>query len=157
MGSSSKVIFALNALLEVNQRRFHHYHSLAGKLEEGALKKLCQLYATRSTDFTAALNIWRAAYGLSAYPEKKFTVFSITWHQMKGVFNSIEKNDILEQCEIIEKDSLKLYKTAIDLSFLPSETLSDIQNQMHELERACIMLKSMKMNMSSYMMNRAVA
>lgn len=157
MGNSTKVIFALNALLEVNERRFRHYDMLANKSEDSALKKIFQLYATRSMDFTANLNKWRAAYGLSTYPEKKFSVFSVTWRQMKDVFNTAERNDILDQCEHVEIDALKLYKTAIDLSFLPSIALVDIQNQIVELEKAFATLKTMKTNRSSYVMSRAVA
>jgi uncharacterized protein (TIGR02284 family) len=143
MGSSSKVISALNALIESNDRRFHHYNALADKSTDDRLKHLFQGYANRSVDFTSSLTKWRSAYGGSTYVEKKFNGFSFTG-KLRDVFMAPDKNDILNQCETIEIDTLKLYKTALVLSFLPSEAIVDIQQQIVEFEKVRVSLNTLK-------------
>ena len=145
MENISRVIFALNSMIEINDRRYRHYESLADKFKNGELRKLFRAHAEQSKDYTADLNKWRSAYGATTYPEKNFSVFSITWSQVKGAF-TMEPKGMLEQCEEIDSDALKVYNTAIALSFLPQAALHDIEEQNQQLKKSHENLMAIRRN-----------
>lgn len=149
MEEVSKVIFALNNLIEINDQRSLLYNSLSGKAKQVELKLVYLQYAIQAQTFTATLNKWRHAYGATSTITRKTNHFDSAISQFKKIFAAGRTNDDLKQCESLESNALKIYKTAVALSFLPSATIDDIKKQTSELEKAHSTLHSFRENGSN--------
>jgi uncharacterized protein (TIGR02284 family) len=146
-------ITTLNTLVNVNTKRFERYKYAAEHMKDINRKLLFMNYAIQSQEFINNLNKWLIAYGnvsvtFSDYTEGNF--FTKTWTGIKGFLSIDEKKYILNNCEVIERESIKIYKAALQGAALtlPSATLADIQRQIKELEGAYSMMKSLKENES---------
>jgi uncharacterized protein (TIGR02284 family) len=144
MEEVSKVIFALNNLIEINDQRSTLYNGLAEKAKEVELKLVYLQYAIQAQTFTATLNKWRHAYGATSNVTKKSSVLDSVMGQMRKAFVIGGKDGDLKQCESLESNALKIYKEAVALSFLPSAAIEDIEKQTSELEKTHTTLHSFR-------------
>ncbi len=149
MQEVSKVVFALNNLIEINDQRLSLYKGLAEKSKEMELKLVYMQYAIQAQTFTMTLNKWKHAYGGTSNIIRKPSFINSAIDQVKKVFNISGKEGDLKQCELVESNAVKMYKTAVALSFLPAPTIEDIEKQTKELEKVQLTLKTFRENGAS--------
>jgi uncharacterized protein (TIGR02284 family) len=144
-------ITTLNTLVNINTKRFERYKYAAEHMKDINRKLLFMNYAVQSQEFINNLNKWLIAYGnvsVSFSENTGSNLFVKTWTGLKGFLSINERKYILTSCEVIERESIKAYKTVLQEAVLtlPSATLADIQRQSKELEGAYSMMKSLKEN-----------
>jgi len=144
METLSQVIFALNKMVDINGQRTNRYKVLAGKAKEIEIKLFFMQHAIQAQTFTATLNKWRNAYGATNYTQKKESGLSTTLYNIKKIIGG--RNYELKECEEMEVNALKTYKTALALHFLPASTIEDIAKQTDELEKVHYSLKALREN-----------
>jgi uncharacterized protein (TIGR02284 family) len=129
----SRVTFSLSLLIQSNNKRVSYYKSVAVKTQDNDLKSLCMAYADQSQNFVDDLTRWVKAYGSTPAPARKTSLATQAWERMKELLTD-------EQAAMtsgaIERDTLKVYKTALSLSFIPSTVANDIRKHVRDLERA---------------------
>jgi uncharacterized protein (TIGR02284 family) len=144
-------ITTLNTLVNVNTKRFERYKYAAEHMKDINRKLLFMNYAIQSQEFINNLNKWLIAYGNVSFSFSDYAegnLFTKTWTGIKGFLSMDEKKYILSNCEVIERESIKIYKNALreGALTLPSATMIDLQRQAKELEEAYSMMKSLKEN-----------
>jgi uncharacterized protein (TIGR02284 family) len=151
MKKNPDAIATLNALIAVNTKRFERYKHAADRMKDMNKKLLFMNYAVQSQEFINNLNKWLIAYGtvsvsLSGHLSNNF--LEKTWTGLRGMLAISEKKFLLHDCESVERESIKIYKNALQEASitLPSATLADIERQAKELELAFSMLKSLRDN-----------
>jgi uncharacterized protein (TIGR02284 family) len=129
----SRVTFSLSLLIQSNNKRISYYKSVAGKTSDPDLKSLFMAYADQSQNFAEDLTRWVKAYGSTPAPLKKTSLATQAWERVKSILE-----DELEACTsgAIERNTLKVYKTALALSFIPSTVANDVRKHVRDLERA---------------------
>jgi uncharacterized protein (TIGR02284 family) len=151
MRKNSDAIATLNTLVMVNTRRFERYKHAAERMKDINRKLLFMNYAIQSQEFINNLNKWLIAYGnvsISLSDNMGNNLFIKTWTGLKGMLSLDERKYIVSNCEIVERESIKIYKNALQEAIitLPAATIADIQKQSRELEEAYSMMKSLKEN-----------
>jgi uncharacterized protein (TIGR02284 family) len=148
MKKNLDAITSLNTLIAVNTKRFERYKHAADRTNDINRKLILMNYAVQSQEFIANLNKWMIAYGtISASITGAGDGFlSRTWTGLREKLALSEKKFLLHDCEMVERDSVKVYRNVLrEVSIvLPSAMLNDIQKQMRELEHAQALLKSMR-------------
>ncbi|CAN5331773.1 hypothetical protein BH10BAC4_BH10BAC4_12430 [soil metagenome] len=142
----SQIVLTLNKMMDINGQRVNRYKSLADKAKEIEMKIFYMQFAIQAQTFTATLNKWRTAYGIASHTLPKEGILSSAIGQLKRVINLGSKDFDLKQCEEMESNALKTYKTALSLAFLPSATTEDIVRQTEELENTHFTLKTFREN-----------
>jgi hypothetical protein len=134
MQDIARALDTLTILIDANQKRMKLYLSLVKKLDDHGLRPLFVQQAELSKRFIAILSTWRSAYGgfaLSSQNEKS----GPGWFQLKSLLD-LGRRSVLAQCEAQEEEIIKQYKSAIRTPAIPVATLTDIQQQALELEKA---------------------
>jgi len=129
----SRVTFSLSLLIQSNNKRVSYYKSVAARTHDNDIKSLCMAYADQSQSFSEELTRWARAYGSTPAPAKKTSLATQTWERVK---NMMANEQAAATSGAIERDTLKVYKTALALSFIPSTAFNDIRKHMRDLERA---------------------
>ncbi|NOT74048.1 MAG: hypothetical protein HOP08_03900 [Cyclobacteriaceae bacterium] len=146
MEQISQVLFALDKMADINDQRVNRYKHLAEKSKDVESKLFFMQYAIQAQTFTATLNKWRVAYGATPHTPKKGSLMSQAYSHFMKVVSLGSKAFELRECEVMESNALKTYRTATALSFLPVATLQDITSQTNELEKAHYTLKAFREN-----------
>jgi uncharacterized protein (TIGR02284 family) len=135
MQDITRTLDVLTAMIEGNMRRNKLYQSLAEKTKQAELRALFTQYADQSRRFINNLSTWRSAYG--GFSTMHSTTDSIgTWAQIRSLLDLGLRKNVLLQCEHLEHDILRIYKSAICMSCLPAPTSADVRQQYRELETA---------------------
>jgi uncharacterized protein (TIGR02284 family) len=129
----SRVTFSLSLLIQSNNKRISYYKSVADKTADADLKSLFMAYADQSQTFVGELTRWVRAYGSTPAPVRKTGLATQAWERVKGL---LEDEREAATTGAIERNTLKVYKTALALSFVPSTVANDIRKHVRDLERA---------------------
>lgn len=149
MKKNPDAIASLNTLIAVNTRRFERYKHAADRTKDINRKLMLMNYAVQSQEFIANLNKWLIAYGtvspsIGGHISDSF--LSRTWTGLREKLALSERKFLLHDCEMVERESIKIYKNILrEVSLeLPSAMLNDLQKQTKELEHAQALLKSVR-------------
>jgi len=146
--SAGRIAFGLNALLKFHSKRIGHYLNLVDSSNDIELVLLFNKYVTQSKEFSRRLYTALPSYNnVDVKPSKKNTSFTIK--KFLQNLNGQERNELLIECEGLEREGLKIYRVATALSFLPIELADDVRKQMlitEEALRTFIMLRENKID-----------
>jgi hypothetical protein len=70
------------------------------------------------------------------------------WDQIKDLFILSRRNSLIEHCEMLERNALKIYTIAVALNFVPSVALADVEDQIDDMRQALESLRLLKNNQS---------
>lgn len=140
MEDLSRTVTALTDIIAVNGKRADTYLSLSEKAEHPDLKSVFSHYAKQAKHFINNLSNWRSAYGGYAVVDKKKN--GSTWSAVRSLLG--RSRNMIGQCDQVEHEALKAYKSVLALSVIPTAALADIQRQAKEIEKAIEHLKSLK-------------
>ena len=129
----SRVTFSLSLLIQSNNKRVSYYKSVAAKTHDSDVKSLCMAYADQSQNFTEDLTRWVRAFGSTPAPARKSSLATQAWERMKDMLTDEHAS---ATSGAIERDTLKVYKTALALSFMPTTVANDVRKHVRDLERA---------------------
>lgn len=145
--SNAKIIFGLNTLIKVNQKRIKYYKQALERSDDVDLILWFNRYATHLQKANDVLSGWLLNYGVQHVSPKSDEVIS-HWDQIKDLFILSRKNSLLEHCEMLERNALKVYTTAVALNFVPSVALADVDEQIDDIRQALESLHLLKTNQS---------
>jgi hypothetical protein len=139
----SKTKTVLYALLLTNIKRLNHYQMIIDKSNDIELKLLFLNCAVQSQAFCTSLSRWIGHYqpASSVLVKKNFMVGLLL--KIKELLLSAGRNSLLHRCEDLDQDTLKKYKDALSLSFLPLAIIKDLSKQAKELEETVHNLKEL--------------
>lgn len=140
----------LSTLVAANTKRFERYKSAADQIKEINGKLFFMNYAVQSQEFISSLNKWLQAYGTS-YTEQEQGVLKKLWVGLRQVLLLSGRKFLLGYCELIERQSLNVYRTALTENVLPEAIVIDIKKQLSELEEAHLTMKSLRADSSQRM------
>jgi len=141
-----RAVFAINSLMATNNERFSYYKEAASSCKDMELKLLFMKYAIQSQSFTTYLNSWLSAYGSVYTPlNNQNSTVKKWWSQIRHAITLDERILMLKECDELERNAIKRYRTAIMLSFFPSAVEVDIKKQAQELETSYQSLQEFRM------------
>ncbi|RAW00120.1 PA2169 family four-helix-bundle protein [Pseudochryseolinea flava] len=141
MKQTSGSLSTIGSLVQINHKRLAHYKRSADKAKEIELKLLFMRYAVQSQGFVNVLSRWMMEYGGKVAQQEEGGLAS-AWSRIRETLNSDSRNHLLSRAEMMESEVLRIYKTILSLTILPSPVLRDIQSQYDELENTARVLKS---------------
>ena len=144
MKNVSGAVATLASLVQINNRRLSQYKKVADKAKDIEMKLLFMHYAVQAQGFMNLLNRWIMEYGGIPASELEETNLMATWNRIKDTLTSDAQNILLNRCEALELEALRIYKTIVALTILPSPALRDVQNQADELSEACRIMKELQ-------------
>jgi uncharacterized protein (TIGR02284 family) len=142
MQDIARTFDTLSVMIAANHRRSKLYHCLADRTENSELRPLFTHYADQSRHFVSSLSTWRSVYGL-ATSEKGAGSFG-PWSQVRSLLTLGFRQNMLAQCEDLEQEMIRMYGSAISMSFMPPATLTDVQRQVREFERALAKIRLLR-------------
>jgi uncharacterized protein (TIGR02284 family) len=142
MEDIARTIDALTSLIAVNYKRYSAYKSMAEKAQQHELKTLFLEFADQSKRFVGGLSTWRAAYGGFGVADKK--VGTSAWSELKFLLGLNSAKKMIADCQQLEQDAIRIYRSTLSMAFLPAAAVADIQKQMGELEKSRSKLRSIE-------------
>ena len=129
-----RLVFSLSLLIQSNNKRVSYYRTAAERAQDPDLKALMLACAEQSQNYSNDLIRWIKAYGASPAPQKK-SVATVAWERLKDIL-MMNDESLPVTSGAIENDTLKVYKTALGLSFLPGTAIKDIRKHISDFEKA---------------------
>jgi uncharacterized protein (TIGR02284 family) len=142
MEDIARTIDALTSMIAINNRRASAYQAMAEKAQRPEVKTMFHHYSDQSKRFASGLSTWRAAYGGFGVADKK--PGPSPWSQVRYLLGLNFGKNMITECEELEQEAIKIYKTAISMAFMPQATVSDIEKQIGEFQRALSKLRSIR-------------
>jgi uncharacterized protein (TIGR02284 family) len=142
MEDIARTIDALTSMIAINNKRASAYQSLANKTQRHEVKTMFSHFADQSKRFASGLSTWRAAYGGFGVADKKPA--SSPWSQVRYLLGLNSGKNMITECEELEQEAIKIYKAAITMAFMPQATVTDIEKQIGEFQRALSKLRSIR-------------
>jgi hypothetical protein len=139
----SKTSTVLYALLLTNIRRLNHYQMIIDKSNDIELKLIFLNCAVQSQAFCNSLSRWLGHYKATSSVVVKKNFFVGLMLKIKELVFSAGRNSLLHRCEDLEQDTMKKYKDALSLTFLPLAVIKDLSKQAKELEETVHNLKEL--------------
>lgn len=130
-----RVVFSLSLLIQSNNKRASYYRAASNRTSDVELKSLFESLAEQSEGFASDLTRWVKAYGATPAPARK-TVAVVAWEKLKNILMLDALENLPVTSGAIEDDTLKTYRTALTLSFLPSAAIRDVRDHVSEFEKA---------------------
>lgn len=130
-----RLVFSLSLLIQSNNKRVSYYRTAAERAVDPELKALMLGCAEQSQNYSNDLIRWVKAYGASPAPQKK-SVAATAWERLKEILLMDDTETLPVTSGAIENDTLKVYKTALGLSFLPGTAIKDIRKHISDFEKA---------------------
>jgi uncharacterized protein (TIGR02284 family) len=144
MKNTTGSIATLSSLVQTNSKRLIHYKRFADKAKEIELKLLFMRYAVQSQGFMNKLNRWIMEYGASPTSGEQESNLMLTWTRIKESLTPDSTAVLLQRCEMLEQENLRIYQTVATLNILPGPVIQDIQKQSTELEIAMHTMKGLR-------------
>ena len=126
-----RLVFSLSLLIQSNNKRVSYYRAAAERAVDPELKAMMLACAEQSQSYSNDLIRWVKAYGASPAPIRRSAAV-IAWEKLKQILLFEDAENI----SAIENDTLKVYKTALGLTFLPGTAIKDIRQHISDIERA---------------------
>jgi uncharacterized protein (TIGR02284 family) len=142
MKYASGSLSTLGSLVDINHKRLAHYKRSADKAKEIELKLLFMRYAVQAQGFVNVLGRWMMEYGNSTAHQSDENGLMNAWAKIRETMNSDAPKHLLSRAEGMETEVLRIYKTVLSLTILPTPVLRDIQSQYEELENTSRVLKN---------------
>ncbi len=130
-----RVVFSLSLLIQSNNKRASYYRAAASRTSNMEMKTLFANLAEQSEGFAADLTRWVKAYGATPAPVKK-TAAVVAWEKLKNILMLDALENLPATSGVMEEDTLKVYRTALTLSFLPGAAIRDVREHVNQFERA---------------------
>jgi rubrerythrin len=130
-----RVVFSLSLLIQSNNKRASYYRAAAGRSSDIEMKTLFSGLAEQSEGFASDLTRWVKAYGATPAPAKK-TAAVAAWEKLKNILMIDGSENLSAISGAMEEDTLKVYRTALTLSFLPGAAIRDVREHVNQFERA---------------------
>jgi uncharacterized protein (TIGR02284 family) len=128
-------VFSLSLLIQSNNKRVSYYKSAAERAVDPELKALMLECAEQSQSYSDDLIRWVKAYGATPAPLKK-TIATTAWDKLKELLMMDTAETLPVTSGAIEEETLKVYKTALSLSFLPGTAIKDIRKHVSDFEKS---------------------
>lgn len=144
MKTISGSIATLVSLVHVNSRRLSQYKKAADRVKDIEMKLLFMRYAVQAQGFINLLNRWIMEYGGMPASGEEETNLMVTWNRIKDTLTSDTRNILLSRCESLEQEVLRIYKTVLTLTILPTGAIRDVKNQAEELAEACRIMRELQ-------------
>lgn len=133
-------ISLLNSLMEINYDRADGYHKAAEIVNEDNLKSLFAKLSNQSFNFAEELSEYvNLMGGEPNYDNSAFGKSYRLWMDVAGLFSGKSTKEILEFCELAEKNAVHVYEVFLkdeDAIMLPLECIAIIQEQQANLKIA---------------------
>ena len=139
----SKVAFAFSRLTEINLKRSDRYTAAAQQVRSAYRKTVFMNYAYHAQQLTAELKRWLSAYKVEIRPKSENAV-NFSWGKVKGLFFRQSESHIYEDCELLEEEAMRGYRTAMTLSFIPPKAMGEVKRHVQHIEKIRASLKAMK-------------
>lgn len=133
MEDINRAVSALASLIVAHNRRIGAYISLAKETSQEDVRAFCKRHVDQTKQFVSNLSTWRSAYGGYAKINDQ-TSSTGTWQQVRSLFGFSSGRAMIVRCEQLDRDTLKMYKSAIPC--MPAAGVADLQMQAKELEKA---------------------
>lgn len=146
--SNAKTIFGLNTLIKLNDRRIKYYRHALDRSEDVDLILWFNRHTSHLQKANDVLSGWLASYGAQPKLSGGSADPVSHWEQIKDLFFFSRRNSVLEHCESLERNALKVYTIAVALNFIPAVALADIEDQTDDIRRALETLRALKNNQS---------
>jgi len=146
--SNAKIAFGLTSLMKINEKRIKYYKTALEKSDDVDLILWFNRYASHLQVANNVLNQWLANYEKPRNVKHNPATLTSHWDHIKDIFILNRRNSLLQHCEMLERNALKIYRTAIALSFIPSVAIIDIQEQIDDIEEALLTLKTLNSSQS---------
>lgn len=146
--SNAKIIFGLNTLIKLNEKRIRYYKVALEKSDDVELILWFNRYGSHLQKANEVLGEWLRNYHVSNDSFHKSPELTSHWDQLKDIFILNKKSALLQHCSLLERNALKVYRTAVALLFVPSAAITDIQDQIEDIEEALRSLHNLKENQS---------
>lgn len=130
-----RVVFSLSLLIQANNKRASYYRAAANRSSNMELKSMFANLAEQSEGFAGDLTRWVKAYGATPAPAKK-TAAVVAWEKLKNILMLDDLENLPASSGVMEDDTLKVYRTALTLSFLPGAAIRDVRDHVNQFERA---------------------
>ena len=140
---NSGAVDTLTSLIRLNYKRLLHYKKAIDKTKDMTVKLLFMRHAVQSQGFVNLLNRWVMAYGGVPTSGSAEPVLMETWSRIMDGLTSDSRQLLLNRCEILELETVKIYRTVLTLSILPAPAWRDVQKQADELEEGLEALRMM--------------
>ena len=135
-----RTVSGLTSLIVTHNKRMRAYRSLSEKSSHEEIKSFCTRRVDQSKQFINNLLTWRSAYGGYTKIDDQSDASS-PWHQIRVLFGMSPERALIDRCEQLEREALKVYKTVMPI--IPPATAVDLQAQTHEIEKALKRLKAL--------------
>jgi uncharacterized protein (TIGR02284 family) len=130
-----RVVFSLSLLIQANNKRASYYRAAASRTSNLEMQSLFVNFAEQSEGFVSDLTRWVKAYGATPAPVKR-TAAVVAWEKLKNILTLNTHENLPASSGVMEEDTLKVYRTALALSFLPGAAIRDVREHVHQFERA---------------------
>jgi uncharacterized protein (TIGR02284 family) len=140
---NSGAIDTLTSLIQLNYKRLLHYKKSIDKTKDMTVKLFFMRQAVQSQGYVNLLNRWVMAYGGVPTAGSGEPMLMETWSRIMDSLTSDSRNILLNRCEILEQEMVKIYRTVLALSILPAPAWRDVQKQADELEEGLSALKKL--------------
>jgi hypothetical protein len=145
---AGRIVFGLSALLNHHSKRIGYYLNLVDNSKDIELVLLFNKYVTQSKEYSQRLYAVLAGYNNGDVKLTKSSFGSMVKQFLKNL-NAKERNEVLNECEMLEREGLKIYRVATMLSFLPLELEQEVRKQKESSEdalRTFMMLRGNKID-----------
>ncbi len=146
--SNAKIIFGLNTLIKVNHRRIKYYKQALERSDDVDLILWFNRHATHLQKANDVLSGWVRNFGAQPVSLNNSQEILSHWDQIKDLFIISRRNSLIEHCELLERNALKIYTIAVALNFVPSVALADVEDQIDDMRQALESLRLLKNNQS---------
>lgn len=143
---NERIIFGLRTLIAINEKRYEHYKSAVNHFKNRHFSMLLKEHANQSIRFIDVLKKCVVASGGIIKETDNSTVFGTLWFLLKDSFKVDSVDILISECVAMEREALKLHRTALTLSFLPISTKSSIRQQIQYFEEAITELHALRKN-----------
>lgn len=144
--SSRRVTFGLNVLINFNIKRMHYYSNHVQASKDFELILMFNRCASQSRNCNLIFYRWLADNCADFVPPKTNSL-THSWEQFMQRFSADDRNFVLNKCEGLERDGLKIFKVALALSFFPESLHEEVQKHIDSMEdvlRTFVMIRDHK-------------
>lgn len=144
--SNRKVVFGLNVLINYNMKRMHYYFNNVHGSKDFDLMLMFNRCASQSRNCNLIFYRWLAD-NCAGFLPPKMNSLTHSWEQLIQRFRGDERSAVLNKCESLEREGLKIFRVALALSFLPPSLHDEVHkhiNRMDEALRTFVMLRDHK-------------
>jgi len=142
--SNAKAIFGLTTLIRINEKRIRYYRLALNRSDDVDLILWFNRQAGHLQSANTTLKELLSSYKEISEADINPSIQSSHWEHFRDLLILTRRNSLVDHCEMLERNALKIYRTAIALSFIPTSMTADVQEQIEDIEEGLINLKAIR-------------